>query len=68
MANWRYPSSPGRWRQALTSNALITGIICVALSGGISFLVAHYQADAAAQQAVAAQQAQSAERSAQHKV
>jgi hypothetical protein len=83
MVHWTYPPSWGKrkkilpgsaspsrskWRQAFTSNALITGIVCVVLSGGISFFVAHYQADAAAQQAVAAQQAQNAEQSAQRMI
>jgi hypothetical protein len=57
--------SPGKTRPGgrkrtipggLTGNALVTGIICAALSGVISFVVARWQAGDAERQASASQQ------------
>ena len=52
---------PGRPRErrlpgALTSNALLTGVVCVVLAGLISFFVARWQAQDATRQAASAQQ------------
>jgi len=50
------PSKKTRLPGRLTGNALITGIICVLLSGTISFFVARWQAQDINKQASAAQQ------------
>jgi hypothetical protein len=63
MSNWQYPANwdtprRGRWRRALSNNALVAGVVSAVVAGVITVLITHYQdQDSATQQHDAGQAA-----------
>ena len=57
---WEMPKVRRRRTGGLTSNALVSGVVAAIVAGGLSFAIAHYQDQDAAEQAMSAQRASAA--------